>query len=274
MKHRDRRPPAVGKDEVPGPALTVSASVGRRFFKDRLTDQYAHHYHLIVSIFKGVALGSAAISFLAIVGSQEATLVKVTALALWLTSLAAMMATYDGIMVSSIMVTTPPNTIDLVAPFLMGLTEFMLFAVLMPLPADSGGVQPSAAAQLEHLTWWPLVFASLTLVATTDIANTKAQLTASAPQAPKQVQPLVYWYIGSLRHSWILTAICTVAVLVAFLGLRLGPDALHRWQGVMAVIVLFGMVNGILDSERARQRIVASVDAVVRPGSDPPGAVL
>jgi hypothetical protein len=255
---------ASGSDAEATLPLTVSASVGRRFFHDRLTDQYAHHYHLIVSIFKGVALGSAAVSFLAIVGSAEPAQAKVTALALWVTSLAAIIATYDGIMITSILSNAPPNTVDLVAPFVMGLAEFMQFAVLTPLAADPVRGEPSAAAQLDHLTWWPLVFAVLTLTAAVDIANAKAQMRRTLHLAPRELQPLIHWYVGSLRQSQISIGICSAAMVVAFVALHFGPDRLGRWQAVVAGVTFVGMVNGILSSERARHRIVSSVDAVIR----------
>jgi hypothetical protein len=255
---------ATGSDAQSMLPLTVSASVGRRFFHDRLTDQYAHHYHLIVSIFKGVALGSAAVSFLAIVGSAEAAQAKVTALALWIASLAAIIATYDGIMITSILSNAPPNTVDLVAPFVMGLAEFMQFAVLTPLAADSVRGEPIAAAQLQHLTWWPLVFAVLTLTATVDIANAKSQMRRTVDRAPPELEPLIRWYMGSLRQSELSTGGCSAAMVVAFVALHFGPDRLGRWQAVVAGVTFVGMVNGILASERARHRIVASVDAVIR----------
>ena len=239
--------------------MTVSATVGRQFFRDRLTSQYASHYHLIVSIFKGVALSSAGISFLAIVASQEPTSVKATALAIWLTGVAAIIATYNGIMVVSIIVSTPPNAIDLVTPFVMGLAEFMQFAVLIPRSASVTGVERDATSQLEHLTWWPLVFAALMLSACIGISNSKGHLRKTAAAAPPDVQPLLRWYMGSLTQSQTSTAITTAVMGAAFVALHDGPSSLLHWQGVLAGIGLFGMVNGIVATERARQRMVDSV---------------
>lgn len=244
--------------------LAVPPSVGRRFFHDRLSDQYAHHYHLIVSIFKGVSLYSAAVSFLAISASQEPGVAKVAAMALWVASLAAIMATYDGIMVTSIVASAPPNAVDLVAPFVMGLAEYVQFAVLIPLGPGPGGAEPSVAAQLEHITWWPLVFAVLALTGAIDIANARAQMAKGLSRAPAHLQPLLEWYAASLRQSQISTMASSGAALAAFLLLHFGPAGIRHWQAVLAVAVFVGMVNGIVISERARHRIVASVAAVVR----------
>jgi hypothetical protein len=259
-----RRGPVL--PEIP-PAPTVSASVGRRFFHDRLTNQYAHHYHLIVSIFKGVALTSGAVALLGIVSSTEDVAVKVTALGLWLASLAAIIATYDGIMVASIVVTAPPNGIDLVAPFVMGLAEFTQFAVLTPLPLDASGTQPIRAAQFAHISWWPLVFAVLAVTACLDIANSRVQIRRNLAEAPLDLQPLLSWYMGNLRESELMTGASALVMVAAFVALRVGPAALQRWQLLIAACVLFGMVNGILSQERARHRIVTSV--APRAGPDP-----
>jgi hypothetical protein len=251
--------------ELPPSAPTVSASVGQRFFHDRLTNQYAHHYHLIVSIFKGVALTSGAIALLGIVSSPEQGTVKVTALGLWLASLAAIIASYDGIMVASIVVSAPPNGIDLVAPFVMGVAEFTQFAVLVPLAHDATGRPPTTAAQFAHLSWWPLVVAILGATACGGIANSRAQIRRSLGAVPADLRPLVRWYMDDLRDSEIITAVSGVCMLAAFTALRLAPAALQRWQLVIGGVVLFGMVTGIVSQERARHRIVTSVAPRVDP---------
>lgn len=263
MTRGDDRAPATAAAALTS-RLAVPPSVGRRFFHDRLTDQYAHHYHLIVSIFKGVSLYSAAVSFLAIFASHEPDSVKFAAAALWVASLAAIMATYDGIMVTSIIASSPPNAVDLVAPFVMGLSEYVQFAVLIPLAPGPGGTEPSVAAQLEHITWWPLVFAVLAFTGSIDIANARAQMAKGLSRAPTDLQPLLEWYATSLRQSQISTMASSAAGLAAFLVLHFGPDGPRHWQAALAIAVFVGMVNGIVISERARRRIVESVAAVVR----------
>ena len=53
-----------------------------------------------------------------------------------------------------------------------------------------------------------------------------------------------------------------VGFLVLRTGLPGGPslDTLRHWQGVLAVIVTFGSVVGLVASEQARRRIMAIVD--------------
>jgi hypothetical protein len=247
----------AGRGAPAGPI--VSASVGQQFFHDRLSNQYAHHYHLIVSIFKGVALTSGAVALLGIVSSQEDAGVKLTALGLWVASLAAIITTYDGIMVASIVVTAPPNAVDLVAPFVMGLAEFTQFAVLVPIAAGASGPPPTSAAQYAHIAWWPLVFAVLCVTAFVDIGNSRNQIARNLGSAPADVQPLLAWYMANLRQSQVMTAVSGSGMLAAFAALRLGPPALSKGQLLVAAFVLFGMVKGIVGEERARHRIVTSV---------------
>lgn len=61
----------------------MDESATRRLLSPRLTDQYAHHYHLLVSILKGVVLYAAATSILAIYAADTSTTVKTVATLYW-----------------------------------------------------------------------------------------------------------------------------------------------------------------------------------------------
>ncbi len=239
--------------------LTVTSEVGRQFFRQRLSNQYANHMQLTVSIFKGVALGGGAVALIAIANSPQAAGVKVTALAMWMASLAAMIASYEGIMISTLVVDVPPNGRDLMAPFVLGVTEFTLFAILVPLPVDAVAGQPTTAAQLGHLAWWPMVFAVEAFITTAAIANNRRQVARTLAPAPLDVKALLGWYTGVLRLGQISTAAMGAVFVLAFVALRLGPEGLRHWEGVLGVIGLVGEVGGIYSQEQARDAIAASV---------------
>jgi hypothetical protein len=232
----------------------------------RLADQYAHHYHLLVSILKGVVLYAAATSILSIYGSHTAASVKTVATMFWAAGLISMVANYDGIMVGSLIITRPPNIVDVVMPFFLGVAEYSHFAVLSPLSDDGVSGAASTSAQLSHLTWWPLLFGIFTLIACIEITASKRASLESARMNPDTAD-LHHLYRDSLTGGQRFTAVCSTLLFVGFVVLRtglpgdVGPalDTLRRWQGVLAVIVTFGSVAGLLGTEAVRRRIMTSL---------------
>jgi hypothetical protein len=231
------------------------------FFRRRLTGHYANHMQLTVSIFKGVALGGGAVALMSILSSDGDNAVRLTAAVLWLASFAAVLASYEGIMMSTLVVGVPPNGWDIAAPFFMGVTEFALFAALVPVPTSFGAGSPSTAAQLRHLTWWPLVFAVESAITFAAISNSKRQVARTADGAPADVGALLAWYSEVLKRGQVATGGVTAAVVVAFIALHFGPGALAHWQAVIGVAVLLGEIGGITSQEQARHVISASVAA-------------
>lgn len=225
----------------------------------QLTDQYAHHFHLIVSILKGVVLYSAATSILAIHGSSASGVVKTLATMYWVAGLAAMITNYDGIMVGSLIITRPPNMIDVVMPFLLGVAEFAHFAVLVPLPDNPVTGPVSQSAQLTHLLWWPMVFAVFTLIACIEITATRRSLEGECAGMPPQFAQLIRWYRGSLVGGQRFTGLVSVLLIAAFFFLRQASESTRQWQGILAVLVFMGTCAGLVSSEQARRRIVATL---------------
>ncbi len=115
----------------------------------RLIDQYAHHYHLIVSIFKGVSLFAAAAAVYSIFSDGATLGVKLNAIGFWLGSFATILVTYDAIMVSTIVTVARPNVVDVIGPFALGLGEFLQFTVLTF--SGSGAGDASATGQFSQI---------------------------------------------------------------------------------------------------------------------------
>lgn len=250
----------------------AAALASRQFFGGRLSEQYHDHYHLIASVFNGVVLGGAATSLLLIVRATEGSLPRTAALALWLGSFASLVCTYNGPIVNSILITCPPNLMDVVTPFLMGVLGFAQFAVAVPLPA-AGGEVPSSAAQLDHLTWWFLVAAVQWAVVSAHMVNTISHLYATWAGAPAEMDPLMEW-CGRLLRQALAGCVATALVLTTvFLLLRFpspdvpglrslpSPTSLQEWQGVMGMAYFAGMVGLVVTQMQARTVIVTSVSA-------------
>lgn len=232
----------------------------------RLLDQYEHHYHLLVSILKGIVLYAASTSILAIYTTDQPAIVRTVATMYWVAGVISMIANYDGIMVGSLIITRPPNMIDVVMPFLLGVAEFSHFAVLAPLPGDPVTGPLPASAQLSHLAWWPLIFGLFTLIACIEITTSRRGSLDEATRMSSDMAELNRWYAGSLVGGQRFTALCSALLLLAFVALRTGLpgplpglETLRRWQGGLAVIVSFGSIVGLVASEQARRRIVATV---------------
>jgi hypothetical protein len=117
---------------VPTLASAMAKSEQQESLRLHLVDEYRNHFHITVSIFKGITLGAAAYALLAILaanGTLDAR-VQFTALSFWCASFIGMMLTYDTLMLNSLITIAATNIVDLVIPFLYGITEFSLFPLL------------------------------------------------------------------------------------------------------------------------------------------------
>jgi hypothetical protein len=251
----------------------------RRYFGARLSDQYRDHYHLIASVFNGVVLGAAAATLLLIVRSAVPGRPMSAALALWLGSFGSLICNYNGPMVNSILIVRPPNFVDIVTPFAIGVLGFALFALSVPLPPVAGRA-PSQAAQLDHLTWWFLAAAADWAFVAAHILNTRAHLRLSLLETPADLVPLIAWCESILRRAIVGTVAMAVTLTVVFLLLRVGapavvglrwlppPRTLRTWQGLMALVYGAGMVGLVVIQEEARRVMTQSVSAkpIIPPG--------
>jgi hypothetical protein len=253
LQERGRRAVLAGLSDA------TAASPPLRRLRERLTDQYAHHYHLIVSVFKGLPLSVGGFALLAIFATQGPGTVKLATLTLWVASVLVIIATYEGIMVSSIMVDAPPNSVDVMIPFVLGLAEYALFAVLSPLGSDPGRGVPSRAAQLEHLTWWPLVFAVVAVTAGAGIANSKRRIRTTVQTTSQGVGALLQSYAAALARDQARTVLSGLGMVLVFALLHFVSVPLRSWIGAVGALVALAMVTGIASQERIRSSIAPTV---------------
>jgi hypothetical protein len=245
---------AEGTSATHAPELRL---LGKEAVHRRLTQHYSVHSLLIVSIFKGVALYEAAVSLFAIFSTPYGFEVKLTAFAMWLAAFAAIIAGYNGIMLSSIIVVGITSTADLVGPFVMGLFEFTVFATLVPLAAGPDGAQPSDAAQLDHLTWWLFALGLLLIVAWFSLRNYARR---SAREDPGDIAAFLKWQSDHLSRRSKAQAGNAVVMFVAFLVFHYGPSGLRHWQALLALYALAGLIVGIVFQERGLSMLAASVE--------------
>ncbi len=217
-----------------------------------LAEERRNHLHITVSIFKGITLGAAAYALLAILaanGTMDGR-TEITALGFWLASFLVMMVTYDAQLLSSLITMTKTNVIDLVIPFVYGITEFSLFPILTP-GLVPGRPTPTAGAALIHLSWWPLVITLLTFVAVVDLLNSQAALTATLNEVPPHLQDFIKKVKSRLRANQYSTAGTMIFYLAAFFAFRYGlpvvggPDQVRQWQGLLGGFVILNGVFGI-----------------------------
>jgi hypothetical protein len=243
----------------------------------RVTGEYDAHCSLIASIFNGVVLFAAAGSLLAILASRESAGPRTAAVGLWLATLAGLVAVYNGYLVDAILISEPPNAVDVVVPFLSGTIEFTQFAVLVPLASNGRGAPPSPAAQLEHLTWWFLCASVLTSAGVVTQLNVRRHITRTLERAPSDLAPLVRWCARESRKGLVAAVVMTATTLAVFLLMGPGlpqlwlldrlpaPAALRHWQGLLGLTFFAGAVNAVVLEDRGRAFIAASVS----PNSEP-----
>lgn len=245
-------------------------STDPELLRSRLVDQYAHHYHLIVSIFKGVSLFAGATAVHSIFSNGATLNVKLNAAALWAGSFVTMLVTYDAIMVTTMIIVRRPNLIDVVGPFLLGLCEFLQFAVLT-LPGDS---RTAATEQLSQIAWWPLLFALSTAVGCVNTVNYERRLPGLMGDAAPRLAEAYRRFHQNARRDVVATAVPTVVVLSVFLVLRWGPEDLREWQGVVGLIAAVGSSGALRNYELARRALwdafPPSAAADARPATSEP----
>jgi hypothetical protein len=258
--------PSVGDERPPG-----AGSGQRQSLQAHVTGEYDAHYSLIASIFNGVVLFAAAVSLLAILASGEAAGPKAAAVGLWLASLGGLVAVYNGYLVDSILISEPPNVVDVVVPFLSGVIEFAQFAVLVPLATQGPGGPPSPGAQLEHLTWWFLCATVLTGTGVVTQLNVRRQMSRTLERSPADLAALVRWCAGEARKGLVAAVAMTGVCLTVFLLMGPGPPhvwllgglpspaALRHWQGLLGLAFVAGALNAVVLEDRARAFIAASV---------------
>lgn len=250
--------PVDGTQETVDYAAALTA---RQYFGERLSDQYRHHFHLIGSIFNATVLFSAAASLLLIFGSSEGTAPKAAALSLWVGSFGCLVCAYNGPLVNAMLIAQPPNAVDVVTPFVIGVLGFAQFAAVAPLAEGAGGAAPPAAAQLEHLTWWFAAAAAEWAVITVHMLGTIDHLRAGEADAPAELLPLMTWCGGILRRALRGSVATSLTLVVLFVALRWGPatGSLRRWQAVAGLLYVAEMVSLIVIQEQARRVMVRSV---------------
>jgi hypothetical protein len=235
----------------------------------RLIDQYAHHYSLIISIFKGVSLFAGATAVHSIFSNGATLTVKLNALALWLGSFTTLLVTYDAIMVATMVTVARPNIADVILPFLLGLAEFVEFTVLtLQAGPDASGAR--VQMQLSQIAWWPLVFAFATATGLVNIVNHRRQLRTSVARAAPGLREAYRWYQRNVRSDQLMTSAITALMLVAFVVLRWGAPDLRKWQGVLGLMMCAGAAASLRNAELGRRKFTEAFAAL--PGEVPPAA--
>jgi hypothetical protein len=253
---------------LPSSATAEAKSENQESLRTHLAEERRNHLHITVSIFKGITLGAAAYALLAILAANGVadTRVQLTALIFWVASFVAVIVTYDSAMLSSLITITAPNAVDLVVPFLFGITEFSLFPILVPVVLTAGQTR-STSADLTHLAWWPLGFSLLVLIGSLDLINSQNALTATMKELPPHLQPFILRVRSLLRKNQYATLGSLVFYLSAFLVLRFGlphigsvdrvasPAELRQWEGVLGLFVIANNSFGIWSIEQTRREL-------------------
>jgi hypothetical protein len=233
-------------------------------FESGVGGQLSTHYLLIVSIFKGVTLANAVVTFSQILGMEGhgTASPKWTALIFWSASFAAIILTYDAILVGTIVASWLPNGPDVVLPFIIAATEFMMFSVLQPVPGSSTN------AQLMHLAWWPLAFSCFAAAASGILGNVQLHLTKQiCNDEGSEESSIRRQYKRALRADQINAAVIGTLALIAFIVLHgssstFGADYIGRlrhWEWTVGVVAFIAMAAAIASQEHHRRSIAARV---------------
>ena len=255
-----RAAPTLGSD--------MSKAEQQESLRLQLVDQYRNHFHITVSIFKGITLGAAAYALLAILaanGTLDAR-VQLTAISFWTASFIAMIVTYDGMMLQSLVTIAAPNVIDIMIPFFLGVSEFMLFPILSPV-LSNGNPSQSTPAALRHLAWWPLGMAFVLLITNLFQLNAQTALTTTRDELPPLLESFIVRFKSLQRKNLVGGFGFMLFNLLAFVVLRHGfphvgplaslpsPAELRQWEGILGPLFIGQLCFGLWSINQIRREL-------------------
>jgi hypothetical protein len=145
-----RKPKLKTPKPIPLPPIRHSDLQGRWY------DLARTNYLTIVSVAKGFVATTAAFVLLQIITSDLQLPTRLDRFSLWTAAMIGMVMTYQANSLGTVMMFWMPTYRDVLPTFLIGITEFLLFAILIPDDGSSGSIDQTA--------YWFGVFAFYALI--------------------------------------------------------------------------------------------------------------
>jgi hypothetical protein len=246
-----------GSGESPGKAIDeVTGETLRQRYDSYLIDHYLSLHVTIVSVTLAVAgIGAAAL----LAPSAQHGKYQLLLWAMWGASLLAAADAYAGPMTGAILLPPRiPNAVDLALPLLLGVCEFVMFAVL--------GSQGIGAIPVNTILigWW-FAFAAFAVIAAGSVARA-IQIVSGAAYEDRLKEPIRRYREAEVRD--LIAASLAACISIAAGTLHVTDDKLSLTQNY-ALTGLAGLmlVGGFVDHRLAAKAVRAAIEASIDPQS-------
>jgi hypothetical protein len=202
--------------------------------QERLKEHASLNYVTIYSVMKGITLATGAFTLAVLFGEENLSLSR---LCLLIVSFATMVLTYDATHVATLVMNWVPDWRDIVYPFAVAVTEFLLFFIL----------------QNENVTlFWHPVFGVFALSCSLLLSNVLSKIEES--QYAPDLVGLVDDYRQSLRRDRRMSCLHGIAWIGLSLLIYFIP-LLQTYHGVLALPAIVVIIVAIRGQERDRKWI-------------------
>jgi hypothetical protein len=216
--------------------------------EERMRVHLRDHYLTLVSILKGVSVAAAVLALGQLASSSESSPSLFVALVYVVTSMGAIILTYEAVLVGTLLLHWRPIVLDVISPFTVGLLEALLFAHIAAI-SWSG----RTAQDLDALSNWCGYFALWGLACIANIVVVYVQ--SGHAKYDGVLTARVGTYREGLCKRDMRAATVIVAVAAVLWALMRAEVVSGRIQLYVAPAFLLLVVVGIASQEAARRRL-------------------
>lgn len=204
----------------------------------RLTNHLALTYMTLISVMKSVVLANAAYSVFLMINNGNLNMTTAT---FWLASFLSMILIYQAFTIGVIIIAWIPTVRDILLPFAVGITEFLMFSVL---------TDPNT------LVHWHLMFSLFSVAAFFAIWNVIRETKLSNYE--RSLHALVNKYITSQKTDRIMAFLTAIVWLVIWIVMQSFPS-LQQYQWISGVAAVAIMLVAIYFDEHDRHLIAQGI---------------
>jgi len=219
----------------------MSKQLDRKSISERLMSSQRDNYHNINSVMMGVTLAGGTIILLQIIMKMPGSWALIP---YWVTSLFALLVSSITWGRGTLLANSRGNLWDTILPLLLGVFEFLLFAVLSPDNKITDG----------PYKWWFLAMLGI-MICAERITNNRLEITNISEDFSPEVQDLGREMMGWIKEDRFGTRIAIGATTVILIAMYSGLILCDFWNAVIPLPFLAMLIYIMITAEKQRKRI-------------------
>ncbi len=202
----------------------------------------------MISIVKGVALGNGGLAIAHYVALAPKLDVDLTAPGMIGVSLAAVVVTYNGTLVGTLLTSWARSWVDTTLPLLVGLLEFLMFSTVQ------------FGTNRLVLEKWVAVLTIWALVVTTLLWQVRRRVPAA--HGSDGISELYAWYRRTLRTDIFIALAFLIIAVLFFVALAWLVPASYLLRGIGLSVALSLLIFGSASHESRRRTACGKIDSL------------